>query len=169
MIDKVEFHEEMLSPGKTWRHVAPLFAIMIGWAWDRGYTSDYLREDSSFVKEISDLKAGKSNTSRVVDGVFGALNEDVRLFGKEFVDGVLDGAITEDMFASEILQFLNSYYSIGLYYRDIESFFSEFDLYSLPDKWSILACFYDVLDERFALFSSSGEFPAYRTMKVSKK
>ena len=86
-----------------------------------------------------------------------------------FVEDFLDGAVIEGYFVSKVASFLSTYVSLGVYFGDLEKYFSVSSIYFLPHSISELSGFYDVLNKRYNHHPMTGELPAYRTLNVKTK
>ena len=146
MIDSIEYHEENLPDGKTWEDAGPLFAIIPGWAYERGLLAKEVAECDVFQGRYQAFKNGQQEAHT-------------------FVEAALDGSIAIRMFKKEAKKFVNEYFALGTYFADLERFFEAPDIYSIPSSWPKLATFYGVLDERLETFDQSGEFPVFRKLR----
>ena len=150
MIDELDFHKSIIPESIGWESATPHLATLVMWACKQDHFSDELNNDAQFLEAC---RAVESENLTVAS----------------FVEEFLDGVVIEGYFESKVTSFLSDYVSLGVYFGDLEKYFSVSSIYFLPHSISELSTFYDVLNKRYNHHQVTGELPAYRTLKVREK
>lgn len=128
-ISSVEFHENFIPKPLDWKAACPPFAIIFGWALERGLLTDWVSKETLYSELYKKLNAHEIDIS-------------------EFVMKALDGCLTKDLFINRIGEFIEEYLLTGILDIDLVDFFNIKHVYKIPQDWEQCKEFFTVLDRR---------------------